>query len=183
MWAAKALIVDERLAQRRYDNHDCRRMKPDNPEDLTKGPARRPSTTQLSASSATSDDGADRKELVGTPMIARTECFGRGMMPRRNAGDPRSIAGLELGRSSRRSTRSLPFFAVKPMQQRARSSRSVSRARTPTTLASLLGVTRRSSLQPVVIYGVPAAFAGGAAAARRSASGWRSAATAAASSG
>jgi predicted permease len=153
--AAKVLIVDERLAQRFWKGTDPigRRMwKPDNPEDLTKGPG--PKTQYFTVVGVVGNirtTGLTEKEPVGTYYFPFAQNVGRGMtLVTRTAGDPSSIVG-----SIRQVVTSidpeLPFFAVKPMQQRVDESL-VSR-RTPMLLASLFGGIALF-LAAVGIYGV-----------------------------
>jgi predicted permease len=153
--AAKVLIIDERLAQRFWKGTDPigRRMwKPDNPEDLAKGPG--PKTQYFTVVGVVGNirtTGLTEKEPVGTYYYPFAQNVGRGMtLVTRTAGDPSSIVG-----SVRQVVTSmdpeLPFFAVKPMQQRVDESL-VSR-RTPMLLASLFGGIALF-LAAVGIYGV-----------------------------
>ena len=153
--APKVLIIDERLAQRFWKGSDPvgRRMwKPDNPEDLTKGPG--PKTNYFTVIGVVGNirtTGLTEKEPVGAYYFPFAQSVERGMtLVTRTAGDPSAIVG-----SVRQVVTSmdpeLPFFAVKPMQQRVDESL-VSR-RTPMLLASLFGGIALF-LAAVGIYGV-----------------------------
>jgi len=153
--AAKVLVIDERLAQRFWKGADPigRRMwKPNTPEDLTKGPG--PKTqyfTVIGVVGNVRTTGLTEKEPVGTYYFPVAQNVSRGMtLVTRTAGDPSSIVG-----SVRQVVTSidpeLPFYAVKPMQQRVDESL-VSR-RTPMLLASLFGGIALF-LAAVGIYGV-----------------------------
>jgi predicted permease len=153
--APKVLVIDERLAQRFWKGQDPvgRRMwKPDSPEELTKGPG---STsryyTVVGVVGNIRTTGLTEKEPVGTYYFPFAQNVDRGMtLVTRTAGEPSSIVG-----SIRQVVTSLdpelPFFAVKPMQQRVDESL-VSR-RTPMMLASLFGGLALF-LAAVGIYGV-----------------------------
>ena len=153
--APKVLIVDERLAQRFWKGADPigRRMwKPDNPEDLTKGPG--PKTkyyTVVGVVGNVRTTGLTEKEPVGTYYFPFAQNVGRGMtLVTRTAGDPASIVSA-IRQQVTAMDPELPFFAVKPMQQRVDESL-VSR-RTPMMLASLFGGIALF-LAAVGIYGV-----------------------------
>src|SRR5450759_2797508 len=153
--APKVLIVDERLAQRFWKGADPigRRMwKPDNPEDLTKGPG--PKTRYYTVVGVVGDvrtTGLTEKAPVGTYYFPFAQNVGRGMtLVARTAGDPASIVSA-IRQQVTAMDPELPFFAVKPMQQRVDESL-VSR-RTPMLLASLFGGIALF-LAAVGIYGV-----------------------------
>ncbi len=153
--APKVLLVDERLAQRFWKGQDPvgRRMwKPDNPEDLTKGPG--PKTkyyTVVGVVGNVRTTGLTEKEPVGTYYFPFAQNAGRGMtLVTRTAGEPASIVG-SIRQIVTSMDPELPFFAVKPMQQRVDESL-VSR-RTPMMLASLFGGIALF-LAAVGIYGV-----------------------------
>ena len=153
--APKVLIVDERLAQRFWKGADPigRRMwKPDNPEDLTKGPG--PKTRYYTVVGVVGDvrtTGLTEKAPVGTYYFPFAQNVGRGMtLVTRTAGDPASIVSA-IRQQVTAMDPELPFFAVKPMQQRVDESL-VSR-RTPMLLASLFGGIALF-LAAVGIYGV-----------------------------
>jgi predicted permease len=153
--APRVLIVDERLAQRFWKGADPigRRMwKPDNPEDLTKGPG--PKTRYYTVVGVVGDvrtTGLTEKAPVGTYYFPFAQNVGRGMtLVTRTAGDPASIVSA-IRQQVTAMDPELPFFAVKPMQQRVDESL-VSR-RTPMLLASLFGGIALF-LAAVGIYGV-----------------------------
>jgi predicted permease len=153
--AAKVLIIDERLAQRFWKGQDPvgRRMwKPDNPEDLTKGPgAKTQYFTVVGVVGNIRTTGLTEKEPVGTYYFPFAQNVGRTMtLVTRTAGDPSSIVGT-IRQVVTSMDPELPFFAVKPMQQRVDESL-VSR-RTPMLLASLFGGIALF-LAAVGIYGV-----------------------------
>jgi predicted permease len=153
--APKVVIVDERLAQRFWKGTDPvghRMWKPDNPEDLIKGPgAKTQYFTVVGVVGNIRTTGLTEKEPVGAYYFPFAQNTGRGMtLVTRTAGDPSSIVA-----SVRQVVTSmdpeLPFFAVKPMQQRVDESL-VSR-KTPMMLASLFGGIALF-LAAVGIYGV-----------------------------
>jgi predicted permease len=153
--APKVLIVDERLALRFWKGVDPvgRRMwKPDAPDDLTKGPG--PKTEYFTVVGVVGNvrtTGLTEKEPVGAYYFPFAQNTGRGMtLVTRAAGDPSSIVSAIRGQVTAMDPE-LPFFAVKPMQQRVDESL-VSR-RTPMMLASLFGGIALF-LAAVGIYGV-----------------------------
>jgi predicted permease len=153
--APKVLIIDERLAQRFWKGADPvgRRMwKPDKPDDLTKGPG--PTTSYYTVVGVVGNirtTGLTEKEPVGTYYYPFAQNAGRGMtLVTRTAGEPASIVGT-IRQVVTSMDPELPFFAVKPMQQRVDESL-VSR-RTPMLLASLFG-SIALFLAAVGIYGV-----------------------------
>jgi predicted permease len=153
--APAVLIIDERLAQRFWKGQDAvgRRMwKPDAPEDLTKGPG--PKTRYFTVVGVVGNiktTGLTEKEPVGTYYFPLAQNVGRGMtLVTRTAGEPSSIVG-SIRQVVTSMDPELPFFAVKPMQQRVDESL-VSR-RTPMMLASLFGGIALF-LAAVGIYGV-----------------------------
>jgi predicted permease len=153
--AAKVLIIDERLAKRFWKGTDPigRRMwKPENPEDLAKGPG--PKTQYFTVVGVVGNirtTGLTEKEPVGTYYYPFAQNVGRGMtLVTRTAGEPSSIVGA-IRQVVTSMDPELPFFAVKPMQQRVDESL-VSR-RTPMLLASLFGGIALF-LAAVGIYGV-----------------------------
>jgi predicted permease len=153
--APAVLIIDERLAQRFWKGQDAvgRRMwKPDAPEDLAKGPG--PKTRYFTVVGVVGNiktTGLTEKEPVGTYYYPLAQNVSRGMtLVARTAGDPSSIVG-PIRQVVTSMDPELPFFAVKPMQQRVEESL-VSR-RTPMMLASLFGGIALF-LAAVGIYGV-----------------------------
>jgi predicted permease len=153
--APKVVIIDERLAQRFWKNADPvgRRMwKPETPEDLTKGPGLSAHWfTVVGVVGNIRTTGLTEKEPVGAYYYPFAQSVGRGMtLVARTAGDPSSIVGA-IRQQVTAMDPELPFFAVKPMQQRVDESL-VSR-RTPMMLASLFGGIALF-LAAVGIYGV-----------------------------
>jgi predicted permease len=153
--APRVLIVDERLAKRFWKDGDPvgRRMwKPDAPDDLTKGPG--PKTRYFTVVGVVGNvrvTGLTEKEPVGMYYFPFAQNAGRGMtLVTRTAGEPETIVSAIRHEVSAMDPE-LPFFAVKPMQQRVEESL-VSR-RTPMMLASLFGAIALF-LAAVGIYGV-----------------------------
>jgi predicted permease len=153
--AAKVLIIDERLAKRFWKDGDPvgRRMwKPDAPDDLTKGPG--PKTRYYTVVGVVGNvrvTGLTEKEPVGMYYFPFAQNAGRGMtLVTRTAGEPATIVSA-IRHEVTAMDPELPFFAVKPMQQRVEESL-VSR-RTPMMLASLFGAIALF-LAAVGIYGV-----------------------------
>jgi predicted permease len=153
--AAKVLIIDERLAKRFWKDGDPvgRRMwKPDAPDDLTKGPG--PKTRYYTVVGVVGNvrvTGLTEKEPVGMYYFPFAQNAGRGMtLVTRTADEPATIVSA-IRHEVTAMDPELPFFAVKPMQQRVEESL-VSR-RTPMMLASLFGAIALF-LAAVGIYGV-----------------------------
>jgi predicted permease len=153
--AAKVLVIDERLAQRFWKGADPvgRRMwKPEDPGELSKGPGPKSHFfTVVGVVGNIRTTGLTEKEPVGAYYFPFAQNVGRGMtIVARTAGDPSSIVG-SIRQVVTSTDPELPFFAVKPMQQRVDESL-VSR-RTPMMLASLFGGIALF-LAAVGIYGV-----------------------------
>jgi putative ABC transport system permease protein len=153
--AAKVLVIDERLAQRFWKGADPvgRRMwKPEDPGELAKGPGPKSHFfTVVGVVGNIRTTGLTEKEPVGAYYFPFAQNVGRGMtIVARTAGDPSSIVG-SIRQVVTSTDPELPFFAVKPMQQRVDESL-VSR-RTPMMLASLFGGIALF-LAAVGIYGV-----------------------------
>jgi putative ABC transport system permease protein len=153
--APKVVIIDERLAQRFWKNADPvgRRMwRPETPEDLTRGPgASAHFYTVVGVVGSVRTTALTEKEPVGAYYFPFAHAVGRGMtLVTRTAGDPSAIVGA-IRQQVNAMDPELPFFAVKPMQQRVDESL-VSR-RTPMMLASLFGGIALF-LAAVGIYGV-----------------------------
>jgi predicted permease len=153
--APRVLIIDERLAQRFWKGADPvgRRMwKPDNPDEVTRGPG--PKTSYYTVVGVVGNirtTGLTEKEPVGTYYFPFAQNAGRGMtLVTRTAGEPSSLVGA-IRQLVTAMDPELPFFAVKPMQQRVDESL-VSR-RAPMMLASLFGGIALF-LAAVGIYGV-----------------------------
>jgi predicted permease len=153
--APRVIIVDERLARRFWKGQDPigRRMwKPNSANELNTGPG--PKSNWLTVVGVVGNirlTGLTEKEPVGayyTPFSQNPE---RGMvMATRTAGDPSTIAG-SIREQVRQIDPELPFFSVKPMQQRVEES--LVNRRTPMLLATMFG-TIALFLAAVGIYGV-----------------------------
>jgi predicted permease len=153
--AAKVVVVDERLANRFWKGQDPigRRMwKPDSPQELTVGPG--PKTHWYTVVGVVGNirlTGLTEKEPVGAYYFPFAQDPGRGMyIAARAAGDPSALVG-SIRALVREIDPELPFFSVKPMQDRVEESL-VSR-RTPMLLATLFGAIALF-LAAVGIYGV-----------------------------
>ena len=127
--------------------------KPDSAEEFTTGPGPKSRYyTVVGVVGNVRTTGLTEKEPVGTYYFPFAQDVGRGMtLVTRTAGDPSSIVGSDPRSRSRAIDPELPFFAVKPMQQRVDESL-VSR-RTPMLLATLFGGIALF-LAAVGIYGV-----------------------------
>jgi predicted permease len=152
----RVLIIDERLAQRFWKNQDPvgRRMwKPETPGELAEsrpGPRSRLYTI-VGVVGNVRTTGLTEKEPVGMYYYPYAQNAGRGMtLVVRTAGDPSSLVNT-IRHEVTAVDPELPFFAVKPMQQRVEESL-VSR-RTPMLLATLFGGIALF-LAAVGIYGV-----------------------------
>lgn len=153
--APKTVIVDERLAGRFWKNQDPigRRMwKPDSPEELTAGPGPKSQYfTVVGVVGNVRNTGLTEKEPVGMYYFPFAQDVGRGMtLVTRTAGDPSAIAG-SIRQQVRAIDPELPFFSVKPMQQRV--DESLVARRTPMLLATLFGAIALF-LAAIGIYGV-----------------------------
>jgi putative ABC transport system permease protein len=153
--APKVLIVDERLAKRFWKDQDPvgRRMwKPDSADEFTTGPGPKSRFyTVVGVVGSVRTTGLTEKEPVGFYYFPFAQQVGRGMtLVTRTAGDPSAIVG-SIRQQVMAIDPELPFFSVKPMQQRVDESL-VSR-RTPMMLASLFGGIALF-LAAVGIYGV-----------------------------
>jgi predicted permease len=153
--APKVLIIDERLAQRFWKDADPvgRRMwKPDSPEEFKTGPGPKSRFyTVVGVVGNVRTTGLTEKEPVGAYYFPFAQQVTRGMtLVARTAGDPSSIVGA-VRQQVTSIDPELPFFGVKPMQQRVDESL-VSR-RAPMMAASLFGGIALF-LAAVGIYGV-----------------------------
>jgi predicted permease len=153
--APRVMIVDERLARRFWKGADPigrRLWKPESAEGLSKGPG--PSTKYFTVVGVVGNvrtTGLTEKEPVGAYYSPFAQNVGRGMtLVARTAGDPSTVVGA-IRQQVTGMDPELPFFAVKPMQQRVEESL-VSR-RTPMLLASIFGGIALF-LAAVGIYGV-----------------------------
>jgi predicted permease len=153
--ATKVLIIDERLAQRFWKGADPigRRMwKPDTPEEFKTGPG--PKSRYFTVVGVVGNirtTGLTEKEPVGAYYYPFAQQAGRGMtLVARTAGDPSSIVGA-VRQQVTAIDPELPFFGVKPMQQRV--DESLTNRRTPMMLATMFGGIALF-LAAVGIYGV-----------------------------
>jgi len=152
----RVIVIDERLAKRFWKGQDPvgRRMwKPDSARDLTAaGPGPKANWyTVVGVVGNIRLMGLTEKEPVGAYYFPFTQNVERGMvMATRTAGDPSAIVG-SIREQVRQIDPELPFFSVKPMQQRLEESL-VSR-RTPMLLATLFGAIALF-LAAIGIYGV-----------------------------
>lgn len=153
--APKVLIIDERLAQRFWKGgHPIgRRMwKPDSAEEFKTGPGPKSRYfTVVGVVGNVRTTGLTEKEPVGAYYFPFAQNVGRGMtLVARTAGDPSSIAAAIRQQVSAMDPE-LPFFAVKPMQQRV--DESLTSRRAPMMLVSIFGGIALF-LAAVGIYGV-----------------------------
>jgi predicted permease len=154
--APKVLIIDERLARRFWKDQDPigRRMwKPDTPEELAQGRPgpKTPLYTIVGVVGNVRTTGLTEKEPVGMYYFPFAQNVPRAMtLVTRTAGDPASLVNA-IREQVATLDPELPFFAVKPMQQRVDESL-VSR-KTPMLLATLFGGIALF-LAAVGIYGV-----------------------------
>jgi len=152
----KVVIIDERLAKRFWKGQDPvgRRMwRPDSAQDLgTYGPG--PKVHWFTVVGVVGNirlTGLTEKEPVGAYYFPFNQNVERGMvMATRTAGDPSAMAG-SIREQVRQIDPELPFFSVKPMQQRVEES--LVNRRTPMLLASLFGAIALF-LAAIGIYGV-----------------------------
>jgi predicted permease len=152
----KVIIIDERLAKRFWKGQDPvgRRMwKPSSAQDLmTSGPG--PKAEWFTVVGVVGNirlTGLTEKEPVGAYYFPHTQNVERGMvMATRTAGEPSAIAG-SIREQVRQIDPELPFFSVKPMQQRV--DESLVGRRTPMMLAAIFGAIALF-LAAIGIYGV-----------------------------
>jgi predicted permease len=153
--APNVLIVDERLARRFWKDQDPigRRMwKPDSAEEFTTGPGPKSRFwTVVGVVGNVRTTALTEKEPVGFYYFPFRQDVIRGMtLVTRTAGDPSAMVN-SIRQQVLALDPELPFFSVKPMQQRVEESL-VSR-RTPMLLATLFGGIALF-LAAVGIYGV-----------------------------
>ena len=153
--AQKVLIIDQRLAKRFWKDQSPvgRRMwKPESPGELKDGPG--PKSTYYTIVGVVGDirvTGLTEKEPVGMYYFPFAQNPGRGMtLVVKTAGDPGTIIS-PIRQQVREIDPELPFFGVKPMEQRI--SESLVSRRTPMLIASLFGGIALF-LAAVGIYGV-----------------------------
>jgi len=153
--APKVVIVDERLAKRFWKDSDPigrRLWKPDSPEELTRGAGPKSQFfTVVGVVGNVRTQSLTEKEPVGAYYFPFAQDAARGMtLVTRTAGDPTAIVSA-IRQQVKAIDPELPFFSVRPMQQRVEESL-VSR-RTPMLLALLFG-SIALFLAAVGIYGV-----------------------------
>jgi len=153
--APKVMIIDERLAKRFWKGQDPigrRLWKPDSAKELNDGPG--PKSRWFTVVGVVGNirlTGLTEKEPVGAYYSPFAQEVGRGMvLATRTAGDPSSITA-SIREQVRQIDPELPFYSVKPMQQRV--DESLVNRRTPMLLASLFGGIALF-LAAVGIYGV-----------------------------
>jgi predicted permease len=150
----KVIVIDERLAKRFWKGDPVgRRMwKPESPRDLAKGPG--PTTHYYTVVGVVGNvrvTGLAEKEPVGMYYFPNSQNVGRGMtLVARTAGDPSQLTGA-IRRELAQIDPELPFFSVRPMQERI--DLSLVNRRTPMLLASLFGAIALF-LAAIGIYGV-----------------------------
>jgi len=154
--SAQVILIDERLAKRFWNGRDPvgRRMwKPDSAQDLTAaGPGPKAHWyTVVGVVGNIRLTGLTEKEPVGAYYFPFTQNVERGMvMATRTAGDPSAIV-RSIREQVRQLDPELPFFSVKPMQQRVEES--LVGRRTPMLLATIFGGIALF-LAAIGIYGV-----------------------------
>jgi putative ABC transport system permease protein len=153
--APRVIIIDERLAKRFWLGQDPvghRMWKPNSAKELNSGPgATSRWYTVVGVVGNIRLRGLTEKEPVGAYYMPFAQDVDRGMvMAARTAGDPAAIAG-SIREQVTQIDPELPFFSVKPMQQRVEES--LVNRRTPMLLATLFGGIALF-LAAVGIYGV-----------------------------
>jgi predicted permease len=153
--APKVLIIDERLAKRFWKGQDPvgkRMWKPESPDELQTGPtAKSHFYTIVGVVGDIRVTGLTEKEPVGMYFFPFAQNPGRGMtIVAKTAGDPGTVIA-PIREQVRQIDPELPFFGVKPMDQRI--SESLVSRRTPMLIASLFGGIALF-LAGVGIYGV-----------------------------
>jgi predicted permease len=153
--APRVLIIDERLAERFWQNGDPvgRRMwRPESPDELTRGPGPKSRYfTVVGVVGKVRTTALTEKEPVGAYYFPCAQNVGRGMtLVARTLGEPDSLVGA-IRQQVTAMDRELPFFAVKPMQLRVEES--LVNRKTPMMLATLFGGIALF-LAAVGIYGV-----------------------------
>lgn len=151
----RVVIVDERLARRFWNGQDPigRRMwAPDSPDDLTKGPgAKTKFFTVVGVVGDVRVTGLAEKEPVGMYYFPFDQDPGNRMtLVTRTAGDPSRLTGA-IRQQVQAIDPELPFFSVRPMDQRIE--QSLESRRTPMMLATIFGAIALF-LAAIGIYGV-----------------------------
>jgi predicted permease len=153
--APKVVIIDERLAKRFWKDSDPigRRMwRADTADELTKGPGPKSHFfTVVGVVGNIRVTSLTEKEPVGMYYFPFAQDAGRGMtLVTRTAGEPTAITSA-IRQQIKAIDPELPFFSVRPMQQRL--DESLMSRRTPMLLAILFGVIALF-LASIGIYGV-----------------------------
>ena len=153
--APGVVIVDERLAQHFWRGQDPvghRMWKPDSPDELTKGPgAKSRFYTVVGVVGNVRVTGLTEKEPAGMYYFPLSQDIPGGMtLVTRTAGDPLQLTGA-IRRELRSIDPELPFFSVRPMQQRI--DQTLISRRLPMLIASLFGAIALF-LAAVGVYGV-----------------------------
>jgi predicted permease len=153
--APRAVIVDERLAKRFWKGQDPighRMWQPDSAKELNDGPG--PKSRWYTVVGVVGNirlTGLTEKEPVGAYYFPAAQNVHRYMvLAARTSGDPSALVG-SIREQVRQIDPELPFYSVKPMQQRVEES--LVNRRTPMLLASLFGFIALF-LAAVGIYGV-----------------------------
>jgi len=153
--APKVVIIDERLAKRFWKDSDPigRRMwRADTADELTRGPGPKSHFfTVVGVVGNIRVTSLTEKEPVGMYYFPFAQDAGRGMtLVTRTAGEPTAITSA-IRQQIKAIDPELPFFSVRPMQQRLEES--LMSRRTPMLLAILFGVIALF-LASIGIYGV-----------------------------
>jgi predicted permease len=153
--APKVVIVDERLAKRFWKDADPvgkRMWRPEEIEELKRGPGPKSHFyTVVGVVGSIRVTSLTEKEPVGMYYFPFAQNVGRGMtLVTRTAGEPNSIVS-GIRQQVKAIDPELPFFSVRPMQERL--DQSLMSRRTPMLLAMLFGVIALF-LAAVGIYGV-----------------------------
>ena len=153
--APRVVVIDERLARRFWKDANpvgLRMWKPDSPDDLSKGPG--PATKYFTIVGVVANvrvTGLAEKEPVGMYYFPYQQGSIRGMtLVTRTAGDPSAMTGA-IRQQILAIDPELPFFSVRPMQQRV--DESLMSRRAPMMIATLFGGIALF-LAAIGIYGV-----------------------------
>jgi putative ABC transport system permease protein len=153
--APKVVIIDERLAKRFWKDSDPigRRMwRADTADELTRGPGPKSHFfTVVGVVGNIRVTSLTEKEPVGMYYFPLAQDTGRGMtLVTRTAGEPTAMTSA-IRQQIKAMDPELPFFSVRPMQERLEES--LMSRRTPMLLAMLFGVIALF-LASIGIYGV-----------------------------
>jgi predicted permease len=154
--APPVLVIDERLAKRFWADRDPigkRMWKPENPDDLTKGPGEKARfLTVVGVVANIRTTGLTEKEPVGTYYYPAEQNVPRSLtlVVRAKSGEPASL-GPSLRREVAAIDPELPLYNIRPMN--ARIDQSLMSRRTPMLLAVVFGAIALF-LAAVGIYGV-----------------------------